>query len=57
MNLFDALQKDDDIWIKKARGLGITEILLRYMSWLAVRNSGYSVKRFHIVTGPRSIMV
>jgi hypothetical protein len=42
-----------DIWIKKARGLGITEILLRYMSWLAVRNSDYSGKRFHIVTGPR----
>jgi hypothetical protein len=54
MNLFDALQKHDDIWIKKARGLGITEILLRYMSWLAVvRNSDYSGKRFHIVTGPR----
>jgi hypothetical protein len=54
MNLFDALQKHDDIWIKKARGLGVTEILLRYMSWLAVvRNSDYSGKRFHIVTGPR----
>jgi hypothetical protein len=23
------------------------------MSWLAVRNSNYSGKRFHIVTGPR----
>jgi hypothetical protein len=54
MNLFDALQKHDDIWIKKARGLGVTEILLRYMSWLAVvRNSDYGGKRFHIVTGPR----
>jgi hypothetical protein len=53
MNLFNALQKHDDIWIKKARGLGITEILLRYMSWLALRNSDYNGKRFHIVTGPR----
>jgi hypothetical protein len=52
-DVIKTLDSYDDIWIKKARGLGITEILLRYMSWLAVRNSDYTSKRFHIVTGPR----
>jgi hypothetical protein len=52
-DIVKTLDSYSDIWIKKARGLGVTEILLRYMSWLAVRNSDYSCKRFHIVTGPR----
>jgi late competence protein required for DNA uptake (superfamily II DNA/RNA helicase) len=38
---------DQDVFVKKALGLGITELLLRYMSWLCVRDSCM------IVTGPR----
>jgi hypothetical protein len=53
MQLVNALDNNKSVFVKKARGLGITEILLRYMSWLAVRNSNYSGCRFHIVTGPR----
>jgi hypothetical protein len=53
MQLGNALDNNKNIFIKKSRGLGITEILLRYMSWLAVRNNDYSGCRFHIVTGPR----
>ncbi len=56
MQLVNALAKptlNKSIFVKKARGLGITEILLRYMSWLAVFDSTYHNCRFHIVTGPR----
>jgi hypothetical protein len=53
MQLVNALDSFNDVFVKKARGLGITEILLRYMAWLCVKNSTYINCRFHIVTGPR----
>jgi late competence protein required for DNA uptake (superfamily II DNA/RNA helicase) len=53
MQLVSALDNNKNIFIKKARGLGITEILLRHMAYLAVRNDDYNNCRFHIVTGPR----
>jgi len=53
MELYQALQQHKDVWIKKARGLGITELLLRYMVWLCVFDKSYQYTRFHIVTGPR----
>ena len=39
------------IWVKKATGLGVTILLLRYMAWLAV--SGNISGQMCIVTGPR----
>jgi hypothetical protein len=53
MQLANALDNNKSVFVKKSRGLGITEILLRYMAWLAVRNNDYSGCRFHVVTGPR----
>lgn len=41
------------IWIKKARGLGITELFLRYMGWLALSSDQYRNKRFVIIPGTR----
>jgi hypothetical protein len=41
------------IWLKKARGLGVTELLLRYMGYLALSSDEYHRKRFVIVTGPK----
>ncbi len=32
--LYDTLQSNKHIWIKKATGLGVTEFMLRYMAWL-----------------------
>jgi hypothetical protein len=52
--LYDALQNYRDICIKKSRGIGGSEFILRYLIWLALsQNSTYRDKRFHIVTGPR----
>jgi hypothetical protein len=44
--------KHKHIWIKKATGLGITEMMLRVMVWLALRNDGYRNSQMCIVTGP-----
>ena len=40
------------LWIKKATGLGVTEFMLRFMAWLALRNDDYQNSQMVIVTGP-----
>jgi hypothetical protein len=40
------------LWIKKATGLGITELLIRIMVWLAVKNDDYKNSQMVVVTGP-----
>ena len=45
------MQQYKHIWVKKATGLGVTILLLRYMAWLAV--SGNISGQMCIVTGPR----
>ena len=42
-----------NIWLKKARGLGITEFMLRYLAFLCVSTNDYQGQRAHIITGPR----
>jgi hypothetical protein len=37
--LFDTLQSNKHVWIKKATGLGVTEFMLRYMAWLCFSSS------------------
>ena len=51
--VFDTLEKNKHVWIKKATGLGITEFMLRYMSWLCLRNDKLQGSQMCIVTGPR----
>lgn len=48
-----AILEHHNVWIKKATGLGITELILRVMAWLALRSTRYDGHRMHIVTGPR----
>ena len=60
--LFDTLQTNKHVWIKKATGLGVTEFMLRYMAWLCFRSGSGSGNNYSlsatgsqmcIVTGPR----
>jgi hypothetical protein len=51
--LFDALRKHRHVWIKKATGLGITELMLRYMAWLCLKDDILKGSQMCIVTGPR----
>jgi hypothetical protein len=52
MQLVNALDNNKSVFVKKARGLGITELILRYMAYLAVKDDTYKNCRFHIITGP-----
>jgi hypothetical protein len=40
------------LWIKNATGLGITEFMLRFMAFLALRNDDYKNSQMVIITGP-----
>ena len=37
--LFNELNQNRHLWIKKATGLGITEFMIRYMAWLCFKDS------------------
>jgi hypothetical protein len=36
--LFDILQSNKHVWMKKAPRLGVTEFMLRYMAWLCFKD-------------------
>jgi hypothetical protein len=41
------------LWINKATGLGISEFMLRFMTWLCLKDNALSGSQMCIVTGPR----
>ena len=52
--LYDTLQSNKHVWIKKATGLGVTEFMLRYMAWLCFNGRNIpAISQMCIVTGPR----
>ena len=56
--IIDALEDRSDpskskhVWIKKARGLGVTELVLRMMIWIAVRDDAAKNSHMCVITGP-----
>ena len=44
--------KDKHLWVKKATGLGVTELMLRIMAWLCTRDETFDGSQMCIVTGP-----
>ena len=44
--------KDKHLWVKKATGLGVTELMLRMMAWLCTRDETFDGSQMCIVTGP-----
>lgn len=54
LDLLPILDTKKYLWLKKARGLGITEFFLRYLCWLAIcKNQRFKHKKFFLVSGPR----
>jgi len=57
--IFDTLINQDGsanikhLWIKKSTGLGISELMLRFMAWLCLKDDKLSGSQMCIVTGPR----
>lgn len=52
-DLVNTLEIVNRLWVKKARGLGVTEVILRYIVWLAVRDDALKGSVICIVTGPQ----
>lgn len=46
-------RKNKHLWVKKATGLGITELMLRLMAWLCLKDESLRDSQMCIVTGPR----
>ncbi len=44
--------KDKHLWILKATGLGISELMLRLIAWLCTRDDDFKDSQVVIVTGP-----
>ena len=54
--IFDSLVTqtgNKHLWIKKATGLGVSELMLRFMAWLCLKDNALSGSQMCIVTGPR----
>jgi hypothetical protein len=51
--IFDSLDSNKHLWIKKATGLGLSEFMLRFMTWLCLKDNSLSGSQMCIVTGPR----
>lgn len=51
--LYKYLKVYKNLWVKKSRGLGLTEFFLRYLTWLCVFDNHWSSWRACIITGPR----
>jgi hypothetical protein len=49
----NASSANKHLWIKKATGLGISELMLRFMAWLCLKDNALSGSQMCIVTGPR----
>lgn len=44
--------KDKHLWVKKATGLGVTELMLRMITWLCTKDAHFVNSQICIVTGP-----
>jgi hypothetical protein len=54
--IFDSLLGQNGskhLWIKKATGLGVSEFMLRFMTWLCLKDNTLAGSQMCIVTGPR----
>src|SRR5919109_2395901 len=49
----DILDDYKYLWVKKSTGLGITELLIRYIVWLCLKDDKLSESQVCIITGPR----
>jgi hypothetical protein len=53
LDIIKALSTHKHIWVLKATRLGITELILRYIAWLCLKDDELKGSQVCIVTGPR----
>ena len=49
--IFDILEQNPHVWIKKARGLGLTTFILRYLTWKILFSSELDHKSMYVISG------
>ena len=49
--IFDAIENNRNVWIKKASGIGATEFILRYLAWKTLVNNDLEYKNIFIISG------
>ncbi|HJR84993.1 MAG TPA: hypothetical protein VJ772_06445 [Nitrososphaeraceae archaeon] len=53
LELKDVIESNQHVWVKKARGIGATTFLTRYLGWLAVSSNRLKDKAIFIIAGTR----
>ena len=51
LDIIDKIESNRNIWIKKSRGIGITELIIRYLSYKIVSSNELDYKKIIIVSG------
>ncbi len=51
--IFNAIENNQNIWILKARGIGVTTFMIRYLAWKILSSSELDDKSIFIVSGTR----
>ena len=51
LDVIDKIENHRNIWIKKASGIGATELILRYLTWKVLVNNDLEYKNIFIVSG------
>ena len=51
--IFDTIEQNQNIWIKKANGIGLTTFMLRYLAWKILSSTELDYKSIFIVSGTR----
>ena len=54
LDVVKAIEQHRNIWIKKASGIGATELILRYLAWKILSSSELEHKNVFIVSGTHS---
>ena len=53
LEIFNVLELNEHVWIKKARGIGITTFLIRYFAWKCLKDDHMRGKAIFIISGTR----
>ena len=51
--ILDKLESKKHVWIKKSRGIGVTELILRYLTWKIVSTNDLDNKNIFIISGTK----
>jgi Terminase large subunit, T4likevirus-type, N-terminal len=51
LDVIEKIENHRNVWIKKASGIGITELILRYLTWKILVNNDLEYKNVFIISG------